>query len=101
MPAKNKPAPAPLTTTAADAHRHLLDGYTRKVNSARAEAKLEIERMQRRLARLAASLDAGQDPGLLDSTAIDSSALARSMTELNVASSMLRDAQGWINCINA
>ena len=102
MPAKTKPAQpaAPITTTANDAHRHLLAGYSRKVEAARDEAKLEIKRMQQRLARLAEALDAGQDPGLLDST-IDSSALARSMTELKVASSMHRDAEGWINSINA
>ena len=67
MPAKTKPAQpaAPITTTANDAHRHLLAGYSRKVEAARDEAKLEIKRMQQRLARLAEALDWFRAAGMI------------------------------------
>ncbi len=100
MPAKNKPAPAPLTTTAADAHRLMLDGMDRQIARARAAAKEETQRAIRRLQRLAEALDAGQQPTSFDG-APDLSALSRELTELATTMRLRNDAQGWINCINA
>lgn len=100
MPAKNKPAPAPLTTTAADAHQLMLRGMDRQIERSRAEAKEEAQRAMRQLQRLVEALDAGQMPTSFDG-APDMARLDRELTQLAVTMRVRDDVHGLINDINA
>ena len=102
MPAKNKPtaAPAPLTTTAADAHSLMLRGMDRQIERSRAEAKEEAQRAMRQLQRLVEALDAGQMPTSFDG-APDMARLDRELTQLAVTMRVRDDVHGLINDINA
>jgi hypothetical protein len=102
MPAK-KTATAPTTpisTTAADAHRMMLDGMTRRRDAHMRTAKEEVDRMIARLERLRASLELGVVPSALTDSP-DARALAAAITAAESTDRAIDEARGWISMINA